>query len=423
MKEKKGSGNSNKDIEVTLNGGNHVLDSATVPIRWWLSKKVLNESVPYYVLFVEQNDVEKGNKYHDHILGRRYVCKFSEAIHYLQIFSPGQHRLMVVVVSGETEEEALDIVKGYLNKRNDNYQSSLNWEAAARNQSFGLASTVVEFEVPEELFAKAPKTKFQKLVWDWVNMWHKEDPLDQCSYRRRKIVAFTIQPPVMLLFAFIGFGIFGTIHALYVLLASFTVFFFGYRPQPILRNMWQAFIMKRGNGWDVKEYSRRKVWSEKYVNGQKQVKEMPITPLDLMFWVAVGYTMFSLISQLMLLITESLILSFWIAVSVTVLTAATYVWYRLKRRYSESWKLKQAVKAEAKRQALLEKKKLTAAEEEKALLRRRQWLLQNFALSKRTKTVDPKNIPAPLYLSDRIVQRFYVKYWEVKNKVCRPFAK
>jgi hypothetical protein len=53
----------------------------------------------------------------------------------------------------------------------------------------------------------------------------------------------------------------------------------------------------------------------------------------------------------------------------------------------------------------------------------KEWLLKNFALSKKTKKVDLNKLPVPIGRKDRVVQKFYVGFWQLKNRVCKPFAK
>jgi len=69
-------------IDVTLNGGKKEMNSATIPIEWWLSKEVI-ETDPHYIIFFEQNQGEKNHGYRNGECGRRYACKVTDAFKYI----------------------------------------------------------------------------------------------------------------------------------------------------------------------------------------------------------------------------------------------------------------------------------------------------------------------------------------------------
>lgn len=52
----------------------------------------------------------------------------------------------------------------------------------------------VSINVPAGVFAKEP-AKWEKT---WVNLWFRGKPQDQCDFRRRRLLAYTVQPVVML---------------------------------------------------------------------------------------------------------------------------------------------------------------------------------------------------------------------------------
>jgi hypothetical protein len=56
--------------------------------------------------------------------------------------------------------------------------------------------TVIKVNVGKEFFAPEPK-EWEK--W-WVNLWFDWPAHDQCSFRRRRILAYTVQPFAVLLF-------------------------------------------------------------------------------------------------------------------------------------------------------------------------------------------------------------------------------
>lgn len=56
------------------------------------------------------------------------------------------------------------------------------------------ASSILDVIVPAGVFAKPPP------AWEttWVNHWFRNAPIDQCDYRKRRLWAYSVQPPVML---------------------------------------------------------------------------------------------------------------------------------------------------------------------------------------------------------------------------------
>lgn len=65
-------------------------------------------------------------------------------------------------------------------------------------QGFGFTTTEfagIDVVIPQELFAKAPPRWLER----WVNLWYETKTRDQCHFRKRMIPAFTIQPPLVLL--------------------------------------------------------------------------------------------------------------------------------------------------------------------------------------------------------------------------------
>lgn len=65
----------------------------------------------------------------------------------------------------------------------------------------GLNNVVVDpvvhkIAVAQEFFAKQPPA----WLWWWVNLWFERPPLNQCHFRRRAIIAFSIQPLLVALY-------------------------------------------------------------------------------------------------------------------------------------------------------------------------------------------------------------------------------
>lgn len=183
-------------LKVVLNGGSDTMDAATIPIQWSFSDEVIAKN-PTYVLIVLQNKKEAEDISNSQKNGERYICKVSEVVKFIQLFTPGYHRIAVLVLAGEKAEKN---VGKLLEKWTNEYQSSVNYDSIKAGESVlsqysVVAATTAEFNVSKELFAKKPETRFQKKLWDYVNYFFSKGPRDECQYRKRKILAFTLHPP------------------------------------------------------------------------------------------------------------------------------------------------------------------------------------------------------------------------------------
>ena len=388
-------------IVVTLNNGKKVMNSATIPVEWWFSKEV-RERDPKFILFFEQDEIEKSCWWGKDRYGRRYFCEVSDVFKYIELFSSGYHRIMAMVITGK-EEEAQEVVRRYLRTNDHNhYSSSLEWKESA-------FSTVEEFEVPEDLFAKKPEGRVGKLIWRWVNFWFESEPKNKCKYKGRKIFAFSIQP-----FIHLGiYGIFGSLYATYILLASIATLFVGYRPKPIIREMWEAFTFSRYHKWSVRKYDGKyygphptyRLWSISECG--KEAKYMPVTPLLAILIGGAGVGVYYIIKTLL-----PLMLSLDVCLGVIgTLGFAGFVLYII---FSY---IERTAPERKKRRQQKEKEKQQVFEEE-----RRRWL-ENFDLSKKTDEVYLDRLPTPPTFSGKVVQKFRVSYWTLKAKVCKPYSR
>jgi len=436
-------------VEIVLNGGKDELDSATVPIRWWFSEEAI-EKEPEYLIFYEQNVKEiENDSYYSGTRGRRYVCKVSDGVKFLQILSPGHHRLMVVAVGGEDAERA---IKRYMNKDGKySFQNSMDFEKAESNRDFlqgseFIASTVLEFEVPAELFAKKPETRFSKAVWKWAHFFIKDVPVDECHYRKQLIFAFTIQPFLALLMYAAG-AMAGSLYASYVLLASLAVLFIGYRPRPIFSEMWSALLLRREKEWEVRRYKYRQYWlrpeqlTAKSIYRLWSYKEnmgltgskwytyryipLPLTPVFLALTAGFVFLMVNSASRLNSVTSFSwsnFFLSFFLYFVIPVAVVWFIAWYMLLpgnkvKRQEAKWEKNRH------REERVRERKVEFAKAEKIRAQRRQkWLSDNFGVSKRVDKVVLSEVPTPPNFPGKIVQRFYVGFWAAKARVCKPFA-
>ena len=373
-----------RDIVVTLNGGGEEMDSATIPIGWWLSESILKKN-PHYLLIVELDNWECG--YDESIRGRRYACKVSDMFYFLQLFSPGRHRLAVAVVKGD-EKGGKKIVEQYLHKKFGHYENSISFDEYDYPNGDFLAVAVVEFDVPEELFAKPPKTRIGKMMWRWVNLWFDEESKDQCVYKKRKLIAFTIQPPVVLIFSLLS--------SLYVLVASIIVFFFGFRPRPILSEIKDAFLLRK-NDYEVRKYTKHgyKVWRRGLFKS-RDVK-IPVAPWEIAVIVSLIYVVYKF---------KLLDVSLAFISVVIILVAIWFVFFKFLPPKIEE--------VNFKRQEKKEKNRI-------------EWLKKNLSLDNKKDKVDMADIVTLAKTSPSFGQKavivFRAGYWAVKSKVCKPYSR
>ena len=80
-------------LTLVLNGGNTEMDSATIPIKWFFSQKLIEKS-PTHLVFCEQSRKEFESKSNNMDSGRRYLVKVEDAVHFLEIPSSGDHQLI-----------------------------------------------------------------------------------------------------------------------------------------------------------------------------------------------------------------------------------------------------------------------------------------------------------------------------------------
>jgi hypothetical protein len=437
-------------MEIVLNGGKSEMDAATIPIRWFFSPEVAAKK-PTYIIIVEQNNEEIENDTFC-AKSRRYLCEVSEVVKFIQLFNPGLHRVGVLAFAGDNaKSEAEDFMvishSRYTtsvllgNIESGAWQPNMNEEKRNDNEydddfdpkpqgypAVVVAATVARFSVPAELFAKPPETKIGKMIWKYVNTFFDEKPQDECAYRKRKIFAFTIQPILFLLYYVLRYLFAGTLYATYVLLASIVVWFFGFQPTPILKNMGLAFLCKdrsyRKHGrwysqWSVLEHHNYRKIINYDKNTEWNYTRKRIVPFHLaMLLILVVGSVYSLISYWEIILP-------YLFKSLAILLLVSSVGYLLIRLSVVLVKWSKNQISEKKVYKVIRKNKV-AKEKQLAEIDWQQkyqlWLENNLTLANKPSSVDLKKIPKPLLKADRTVQHFRISFWSLKIKVCRPFS-
>src|SRR3989344_1669599 len=162
------------EIQVVLNGGSEVLNSATIPVEWHLSEKIVDAEPQYIIVGDITLSLDKFQKEeymylpHDNC---KVFTKATELVGYVQVFKPGVHSFLIYVVCGKYRDNAFEEVKE-IQSNNVWYKDVLTGNLLAKYPSCSVYVMAVQFEVPEGFFQKKPEKGFQKLVWNWVNRWY-----------------------------------------------------------------------------------------------------------------------------------------------------------------------------------------------------------------------------------------------------------
>lgn len=182
---------------------------AVVPIRWCINKETYQEleekkiENPHLLLVVKATDKTIGPIKEE----SRKLVPLDQMMEYVQFQYPGWHQISATVV-WSTDGDLERLKKFFLDKSSvwTYYNSVLDYDMKNLRSSFHyyfprIGEGNIRIYVDKRFFAK------KKPGWlsNWVNMWFEWRPIDQCQFRRRCILAFTIQPILVLLWLTVKF--------------------------------------------------------------------------------------------------------------------------------------------------------------------------------------------------------------------------
>lgn len=403
-------------MKVVLNNGKLEMNSASIPIQWFFDEATIAKN-PTHILIVEQNEYEaKRDDFYTGIVGERYGCKVSEGVRFIQFLKPGCRKISVYALRDTQDASGKLRLESFLMRSSERiYNSSLlgkqkllklieqdgNWCGI-------IAFATIDIEVPRELFAEKPKTALGKAVWWWTNLLFEKKLRDECHYRKRAVFAFTIQPILMLLVIPLV-TVFALVCSAYVLLGSFFCLFFGFRPEPIkvFKDSYNDGPPPRVNllkyRWENRKY---RLWSAS-TDGNTY---MPVTGIEIALACASIYA-FRLLSVYYTVhspTATNLLISFVL----TLFSLIIVIWTARLIQYVKEY----VVNPQARKAREKEEKQRKAAERELEKARYQKWLHE-------TLIADGIRRPTAYTTKERLVQRFYVGYWTLVAKVCKPFAR
>ncbi len=161
---------------------NHDGMSSSIKLSWEVNSAIeafvnSNGTTPYLLLIslrkVGGRMLERG----------RRVVPLSDGSVYPEFFGPGDYTVVPIIISERPSS--------YLKKHLDGYAIDVfDDDGVLLDQDDKIMGDSLDIHVPEGLFGKIPNRTLAK----WVNLWFESRPRDQCAFRRRFILAFTVQP-------------------------------------------------------------------------------------------------------------------------------------------------------------------------------------------------------------------------------------
>jgi hypothetical protein len=166
-----------------------------VAVAWCVDQQVLKSlsdagiTDPQVVIITAPTDNYHINKEY------RKVVPLKDLMTYIEFKASGTNKIwgfISLLNSKQTRNRYLSRDNGHFYNWVLSVDGS-NWVYDTGNENKELfCATPVSVVVPDGAFANEPP-KWEK---QWVNFWFRQKPQDQCEYRRRRLLAYSVQPLV-----------------------------------------------------------------------------------------------------------------------------------------------------------------------------------------------------------------------------------
>lgn len=156
-------------------------------------EKILN---PHILIVVGNKYVAyhtaEGEAIEEHIEVERHLVPMEAGTKFIEFRSPRKYEIHASIV-GEHGVSVKDLRKRYFggNRALGILRSNGDFQPI---KPF-LGKTMIEVNVGKEFFAPKPATWEEK----WVNLWFDSKPKNQCAFKKRRILAYSVQPPLIVL--------------------------------------------------------------------------------------------------------------------------------------------------------------------------------------------------------------------------------
>lgn len=313
-------------------------------------------------------------------------------MHYLPLRNSGEIEILAgVILAGingpRATEKALLKKKNYRFYETEVLTTTNNGSVVLRDRFSGpnylSASAKITVHVPKEAFAKEPPKWEQK----WVNWFYETKPVDQCQYRRRRILAYTVQPFIISVW-FILKMVFNSV------LVCFNGVILGKRDTE-----WRSIIRPFLYDADDNGYNRSSVYFTKKDGKTQYLPLFLFNPATIVFGMMVMWAI--------LYKEHGVAFSFWPIFAYTIIVIGSFSVIGIALYAAIDFIASGKLKEHSYFKNLLE----TAKEKRLAHLKNEYAVLSAEAPAMVSLDMLPKE-----------KQTIYLRFLDLKAKVCRPFA-
>jgi hypothetical protein len=154
------------------------IQSPSVPLRWCVDGDTLT-------MLREERNLANAQLLIVNVVDgleiSRHLAPLDDMMIYLPFYRAGENLILATIVCGDK------LTENFLKKRSKQYYPCV-LSCGGDKLIVGREMAELEVIVPLEVFAKKPPD------WKWTNLWFETKPKDQCHFRRRRFLAYTIQP-------------------------------------------------------------------------------------------------------------------------------------------------------------------------------------------------------------------------------------
>jgi hypothetical protein len=184
---------------IELHISDNDVTNGNISVGWCLDKETfeyLKKSCrnPQLVIIVVPNEYSDAKEL-------RKVVPLKDVVTYVTFKCSGINKIMAYISENGPEssrgrflsKESSYLGSVYSNTLLDAYGNFYENLVNFKGTNISRVSNVLVVDVPKDCFAAEP-AKWEKA---WVNHFFRTKPFDQCEFRRRRVFAYTIQPPLI----------------------------------------------------------------------------------------------------------------------------------------------------------------------------------------------------------------------------------